>query len=955
MQYAFDPGGECRFFLDSSLVDELANALSSGGMLKDDIAKGTLDLEKTGLTKDTLRELIVASYVTQATTDTVVGIEIPDSDMNLILKGALELQLVGDGSLIQNALNVATSIYSDIGLSDFSQDNGGDTGSRWAYFRFGRYYYYIIESVDSNGNFKHQYYLAEKGTIQIQNENGESIKCYSKDTFDKYLEWFNGNANQVKATNTYLSDTFYTVPEIGKIEVVSIDNNNGSYSFTKKELDYASDTEISNCIVPTELLVDFLNISASPDFLNKFEALVKEQEVIIKLYSLTTSQTVQTHTEQDANPSADITATIAYEPDENFQGPLPNGGQYVYEQISQTETFDPITITQDTTATHTSTNYELVVEKANTWFVKMERTSHKTSNTNITTQDSTVAGYTIQGSGDSAFYDSRIDSKNQSTLAKNLEFNNLWTRIEGNISSIPNFKVLQKESSISTDATTVEVQDGTKTVTTTTTIETINKGTLQYDDNTDAFLGLWKNKDGKYHQYAKYNSSTGQISGYNNEALFDPDGKKVGYKDLYGDNNAYIGDLFVNADEELFELLEASASSDRTESYVNIMKYILYRYTDDDYGITNFDQLISLLGLNRFRSVSTVSGRSALSEFLKSWENTPLYNYLNGNADYNSSPYIYKCITQDKQNYIMCDDLFTGNNNKNFGFGVCFWVNYAQSWNNVGYFNEEGIDIRDAKYQTYGVSILSVEIVDRVKAKIIEDQRQNARDMAKARNITLEDYQIDAIAACMYQGWQMGDFLDAYKQYGLTDSIRAYSSGMNSNCMPPARGDANWELFSRGIYRDPAGNEIVVQNPTGGGSILESAEKIHTYMEQNNYFYCLDGRLRDTFEESKSTKGTCCATFVSWVLRDAGLIDQTRHYVGSEGSDGLNNILENTYHWTRVSASQLQPGDVMVYTGRHIEIYAGNGTIYNAGSDSAVKNAAPSYQYATPDYGLRAP
>lgn len=198
----------------------------------------------------------------------------------------------------------------------------------------------------------------------------------------------------------------------------------------------------------------------------------------------------------------------------------------------------------------------------------------------------------------------------------------------------------------------------------------------------------------------------------------------------------------------------------------------------------------------------------------------------------------------------------------------------------------------------------------------------------------------------------MGGFLDAYKQYGLTDSIRAYSSGMNSNCIPPARGNANWELFSRGIYRDPAGNEIVVHS-SGGGSILESAERIHTYMEQNNYFYCLDGRLRNTFEESKSTRATCCATFVSWVLRDAGLINQTSHYVNTGG--GIVDILVNTYHWTRVNANQLQPGDVMVYNYGHVEIYAGNGTIYNAGSDSAVKNAAPSRQWNTPDYGLRAP
>lgn len=852
------------------------------------------------------------------------------------------------------------------GITDYEQKSGGDSDNKWAYFRFGRYYYYVIKAKDSEGNVSHKYYFAEKGTIQLQNENGESLKCYDEETFEQYLEWFNGNTNKIvnqeKAMNTYLGDTFYTVPELGKIKIITIENDNDvSYTFSSKELDYISDTEIANCTVPVEVLVDFLNISASTEFLSAFEELIKGQEVIMKLYSLTTTKIVDMHVEQEATPSVDITATIAYEMDEGFVGPVPqnnNGdGQHLYEQIVHSETFSPFTITEDTHSEHTSIDYELALEKANTWYAKMERELQKTINPpSETTRQYTAYGYVIQGSGDSAFRDSRIDSDNQKVLTGYLEFDTLWARIQNVIPSIHGCHATSKGSTILVDSTTVDVQDGTREVKTTKTVETLNKGTWKYDNNTSAFLGLWKNIDGKYHRYAKYDANTGKISGYDSKALFDPDGKKVSYHDLYGDDDAYIGDLFVNADEELFELLASSASSDRTESYANIMRYILYRYTGEDYGVTDFEQLLKLLGLNNFKSVKGVNGTSALSEYLKAWENFPLYNYLNGNGSYSS---VSSWITSDGKEYIMFDD---GYNTRNFGFGICFYA--FGGFQNQSYFSAEGVDITDSKYQNYGVSTLSVEIVDRIKESIIENRRQDARDMARARNITLTDSQIDAIAACMYQGWQMGDFLDAYKQYGLTDYIRSYSSGMNSNCIPSSRGDANWELFSREIYRDPAGNEIVV--PSGGGSILESAEKIHTYMEQNNYSYCILGGednshpgscgLDSTFEESKTNHHlTCCATFVSWVLRDAGLIDQTIHYVGSEGSSGLNNILESTYHWTRVNSSELQPGDVMVYVGQHIEIYAGNGTKYNAGDVDSIQNAAPSSQNATPDYGLRAP
>lgn len=84
-------------------------------MLSNEILKGTLDLEETGLTKDALRELIVSSYVTQATTDTIIGIEIPEDEMDSILKGALDVYLAtSDLGLFQDAVNRVINIFSDV-------------------------------------------------------------------------------------------------------------------------------------------------------------------------------------------------------------------------------------------------------------------------------------------------------------------------------------------------------------------------------------------------------------------------------------------------------------------------------------------------------------------------------------------------------------------------------------------------------------------------------------------------------------------------------------------------------------------------------------------------------------------------------------------------------------------------------------------------------------------------
>lgn len=144
---------------------------------------------------------------------------------------------------------------------------------------------------------------------------------------------------------------------------------------------------------------------------------------------------------------------------------------------------------------------------------------------------------------------------------------------------------------------------------------------------------------------------------------------------------------------------------------------------------------------------------------------------------------------------------------------------------------------------------------------------------------------------------------------------------------------------------------------TTSGKIIQSAKKIHTYMEQNNYYYTTTNTsaLKATFEESKQSRATCCATYVSWVLRDAGLINDTSH-----SALGLGQLLVNKYHWQKITdINKLKAGDVIYYENdHHVEIYAGNGQVYNAGTDKAIKRANPytSTWYKTnKTYGLRAP
>ena len=133
--------------------------------------------------------------------------------------------------------------------------------------------------------------------------------------------------------------------------------------------------------------------------------------------------------------------------------------------------------------------------------------------------------------------------------------------------------------------------------------------------------------------------------------------------------------------------------------------------------------------------------------------------------------------------------------------------------------------------------------------------------------------------------------------------------------------------------------------------ILLNAEYIHRYMEKGNYQYCVLENARGdeygleshkhglnvTFEESKAGyHNVCCATYVSWVLQGAGLLNGCEH-----GAEDLKAKLKGEGWQVIENPDDLKPGDILGYKN-HIEIYAGqdkddNRMLYNAGSGEWIR------------------
>ena len=101
------------------------------------------------------------------------------------------------------------------------------------------------------------------------------------------------------------------------------------------------------------------------------------------------------------------------------------------------------------------------------------------------------------------------------------------------------------------------------------------------------------------------------------------------------------------------------------------------------------------------------------------------------------------------------------------------------------------------------------------------------------------------------------------------------------------RRKSEWTLFQTGYY------DVIGKWYEEGGRIIECAREIHQYMEQNNYTYCVYGTnsyeecskygkshgLNRTFEESKNGyHNTCCATYVKWVLQEAGYLGENERF-----------------------------------------------------------------------------
>lgn len=382
---------------------------------------------------------------------------------------------------------------------------------------------------------------------------------------------------------------------------------------------------------------------------------------------------------------------------------------------------------------------------------------------------------------------------------------------------------------------------------------------------------------------------------------------KTNRKEAAGKNNLKSGA------EWLFSLFQ---KDEKLQNLEQIMRYIMYKYTGKDYGVTEFD--FSIFNISEFTSVTGIYGSSIEEKVWFALRDAGYSEYAVAGAMGN----IYA------ESGFNPSVIEAGNG---IGFGLCQW-SYGRRTQLEAYAAAKGVEPGDVNTQ---IEFLLTEITPG----------------ANGPAFGYATYQM-----MYYNGYNSSMWENASSP---EDAAEAFCWSFERPGIPHM--DTRTEK-AREYYEMFKGRT----KPTGA-TIVQVADEIHKYMEQNNYSYCVYGSndleewidgcgLSTTFEASQANKHSCCATYVSWVLQITGHISDSEH---KDGATSLSNLLEEK-GFTRVSNNELEAGDIMVYyydsdEPEHIAIYAGDGKVYNAGSGSAIRGASPANGGISCTYGLRAP
>lgn len=250
----------------------------------------------------------------------------------------------------------------------------------------------------------------------------------------------------------------------------------------------------------------------------------------------------------------------------------------------------------------------------------------------------------------------------------------------------------------------------------------------------------------------------------------------------------------VTGAEWLFGLLQKDA---RLQTLEQIMRYIMYKYTGQDYGVTELDW--KMFEIEKFTTINKGGSSAQLKRYIRYWENA-------GGPPTNGD------------NYIIEDD---GVGHPTVGYGVDIENSgYKQKFIDAGYSTEIGGEV-------------PIAFVDAIEDEILKNSRNSVEALISGLN--LKEYQINALVSRAYncgvagavstlRGSPARNFVDSYNAYWNAETDDLYEINPDATtgnfehslykqymCKPTTskgkelsglvtRRKSEWTLFQTGYY-----------------------------------------------------------------------------------------------------------------------------------------------------------
>lgn len=1006
--------------------------------LKNRLEAQSIDTEKCGITQVRLRKILLAYAVSSSLSDTVCVAQITEEEM---IKNYKEKEKIDEKTEVEinEVLNKYGSIYSTdkwkVSTPYYTLYYVDNTSQHT--------FFYFKDSSKKFGDNPDQWYIGAMGATTITTADDQTLNYVTDEDFGKIKE----NFDKTKLGDKLDSEAYkqmqdcYTKTGVDTIKMYTLDITQKEYYFSfenkniennklekpeqtegeefkydvdadsvynvgTQEINLSDSIDLSQYSIPIELMIDFLNMTGSGEFLETFiDFALNEINTQISAYSLNAESVAYNVRKYniDSNfviemynmvnevwgddaQSFEAYYDIIYNRKYNNSDLPENKVTKIdnYEDIGKTyradgtfiasaleeylkTAYDPgtdfslddIIVTEVESTRSEKNDWRLMVTTIETWYGKSTYTipdaeeiyviPDKTENateeeynnynhTKITDSDFTNAEgqekeirYLYEGLL-SQVEEGKIDTskcnlqksddiyddamKTDSGADNRAHFQN-W--VMNGLAAIAQsddgeknstrgagkgtdyiyckYKEINVKKSVAKEKTMQQIVDENNIVQQDTTSGT--------EEKIEKFLALLRNADGKIPD--PLNSGVFTEKNDNPSIV-------VRYGDIYN-GTIPVGDLLLdNGARMLFELLN---TSDNTKPLIQVFKYMAYRYSGVDYGVTDISSFMDIFNLN---SISGIYGGTIQEKVWYALKDLGFSDIAvagaMGNIDYESSGFKTTAVE--------------GGSGE--GIGLLQW-SYGRKQQLIDYAKYKGVNWTDEDTQ---VEFLVAEISGKGQAARHATHRTSGYILSEGPEMTRTE-----------TDWKNSTTIE-----DATLNFMRYFESPGSKKSYPER------LTRAEKYKNEFEGKTRPTTGNFNGNFLQIAEQCHEYLRVNNYYYSSsENKKANKYVKDNNSTGSSipkpakgegnyidCSAYVCWVLYEYGY----KEFAGWQETCTyfMNRSQLQKKGWKYKNATQAVAGDIIV-NSEHMEIYAGNGRYLNAGSTQAIRRPLSGAKWGT--------